>query len=43
MGPVHEMLPEDEIILCGVVLALGLVLGMATRFLVAFLRERRSA
>jgi hypothetical protein len=43
MDPVHEMLPEDEIILCGVVLAFGLVLGIATRLLVAFVRDRRSA
>jgi hypothetical protein len=43
MGPVHEMLPEDEILLCGAVLLFGIVLGAAARLIATFLRERRSA
>ena len=43
MEPIHEMLPEDEILLCGAVLLLGLVLGVVARLIVAFARERRSA
>lgn len=43
MEPIHEMLPEDEIILCGATLLLGLVLGVVARLMLAFVRERRSA
>jgi hypothetical protein len=42
MERLHEMLPEDEILMCGLVLLAGIVLGAAARWLVA-LRERRSA
>src|SRR5262249_34183021 len=42
MDRLHEMLPEDEILLCGLTLLVGAVLGAAARFLAA-LRERRSA
>ena len=43
MEPLHQMLPEDEILLCGAVLLLGLVLGAVTRLVVALVRERRAA
>jgi hypothetical protein len=43
MESVHQMLPEDEILLCGSVLLLGLVLGAVTRLIVAMVRQRRSA
>jgi hypothetical protein len=36
------MLLEDEILLCGLTLLIGIVLGAASRWLLA-LRERRSA
>jgi hypothetical protein len=42
MERLHEMLPEDEIFLCGLVLLVGVVTGAVARWLVA-LRERRSA
>ena len=42
MERLHEMLPEDEILLCGLTLLVGVVLGAAARLLAA-LRERRSA
>jgi len=34
------MLPEDEILMCGLVLLIGIVVGAAGRWLAA-LRERR--
>ncbi len=40
MERLHEMLPEDEVFLCGLVLLLGVVIGAAARWLAA-LRERR--
>ena len=43
MEPLHQMLPEDEILLCGAVLLLGLVLGAVTRLVVTLVRERRTA
>jgi hypothetical protein len=43
MEHLHEMLPEDEILLCGATLLLGLVLGAATRLVIAVLRERRAS
>jgi hypothetical protein len=43
MESLHDMMIEDEILLCGAVLLLGLVLGAVTRFAVALVRERRSA
>jgi hypothetical protein len=39
----HVMIPEDEILLCGVVLLLGIVLGVAARLTASVLRQRRSA
>ncbi len=42
MDPLHVMLPEDEIFLCGVVLLYGFLVGAAVR-LVAAWRERRTA
>lgn len=42
MGELHEMLPEDEILLCGTVLLFGLVCGALARLVVA-VRERRAA
>jgi hypothetical protein len=42
MDALHEMLVEDEIVFCGVMLLLGIVTGAAARF-VASLRERRVA
>ena len=43
MDPAHLMLPEDEIILCGVVLLFGIVLGVAARLVTSLVRQRRSA
>lgn len=43
MDPAHVMLPEDEILLCGVVLLIGLVLGVASRLVLSLVRQRRSA
>jgi hypothetical protein len=40
MDRFHEMLPEDEIFLCGLVLLIGIAVGAAARWLAA-LRERR--
>jgi hypothetical protein len=42
METLHAMLVEDEIILCGLTLLLGVVVGAAARGL-AVLRERRVA
>ncbi len=42
MDRLHEMLVEDEIIFCGLVLLLGIVSGAVARC-VAALRERRTA
>lgn len=33
MGNLHEMLIEDEIVFCGLVLLAGIVTGAATRWL----------
>lgn len=40
MGTLHEMLLEDEILFCGLVLVAGIVTGVVTRWLVG-LRERK--
>ena len=42
MDPLHVMLPEDEVFLCGMVLLYGFVIGVAAR-LVAAWRARRTA
>ena len=42
MDPLHVMLPEDEIFLCGMVLLYGFVIGAAVRLIAAW-RERRAA
>src|SRR5262249_44549892 len=42
MDAMHTLLPEDEIVLCFVVLCLGLALGAVSR-LVAQLFQRRAA
>jgi hypothetical protein len=41
MGSLHQMLPQDEIFLCGVVLLLGIIAGALTRLAAAW-RERRT-
>ncbi len=41
MGRLHEMLIEDEIVLCGVILLVGIVIGAAARIVLA-IRERRT-
>jgi hypothetical protein len=43
METVHQMLPEDEVIMCGTVLLLGIVLGVAARLVASMVRQRRSA
>jgi hypothetical protein len=40
MGGLHEMLIEDEILLCGVVLLLGVATGVAARWVAALLGRR---
>ena len=40
MEALHVMLPEDEIFLCGMVLLYGIILGAATRLMVAWRRRR---
>jgi hypothetical protein len=42
MGTLHQMLPEDEILLCGVVLLCGVLAGALARLAVAW-RGRRAA
>jgi hypothetical protein len=42
MERLHEMLVEDEILFCGLVLLFGAAAGAAARWLAA-LRERRAA
>ena len=42
MGTLHQMLPEDEILMCGVVLLCGVLAGALARFVAAW-RERRAA
>jgi hypothetical protein len=42
MDTLHEMLIEDEIIFCGLVLLLGIVTGAVARCIIA-LRGRRIA
>ena len=42
MNDFHQMLPEDEILLCGLTLLLGVVSGLLARLVVA-VRERRTA
>jgi hypothetical protein len=42
MEPLHYMLPEDEIFLCGVVFLYGLLAGGAIRLWASW-RERRTA
>ena len=41
MEAFHQMLPQDEILLCGVVLLCGVLAGALTRLLAAW-RERRT-
>ena len=41
MGSLHQMLPEDEILLCGVVLLCGVLAGAVTRLAAAW-RGRRT-
>jgi hypothetical protein len=40
MERLHEMLPEDEVLMCGLVLLIGVVIGALARCLAA-LGERR--
>ncbi|HEX5270119.1 MAG TPA: hypothetical protein VFW33_06530 [Gemmataceae bacterium] len=40
MEHLHQMLPEDEVFMCGLALLVGVVLGAVARGLAA-LRERR--
>lgn len=42
MNTLHEMLLEDEILLCGLTLLIGIVMGAGARWLTV-LRERRAA
>jgi hypothetical protein len=42
MDALHEMLVEDEIVFCGLMLLLGVVSGAVAR-VIASLRERRVA
>jgi hypothetical protein len=42
MDTLHEMLVEDEILFCGLMLLFGVVTGAVARWVVA-LRERRPA
>ena len=42
MGGLHEMLVEDEIVFCGLMLLLGIVTGAAARCIAAW-RGRRTA
>jgi hypothetical protein len=42
MERLHEMLPEDEFFISGLVLLMGIVFGAAARLLAA-LRERRAS
>ena len=42
MDAFHQMLPEDEILLCGAVFLLGLISGGLIRLLAAW-RGRRTA
>ena len=39
MEPIHYMLPEDEIFLCGMVLLYGVIIGAAVRLAVFFRRR----
>jgi hypothetical protein len=41
MDPVHFMLPEDEIFLCGAVLLYGFLIGGVARVVAAW-RKRRA-
>jgi len=42
MDGLHEMLIEDEIVLCGLTLLFGILSGAVARF-IAGIRERRAA
>jgi hypothetical protein len=42
MGGLHDMLLEDEILFCGVMLLFGVVVGTVARWITAP-RERRKA
>jgi hypothetical protein len=42
MNALHEMLIEDEIVFCGLVLLLGVIAGALARTTI-WLRERRAA
>ena len=42
METLHEMLVEDEILFCGLMLLFGVITGAVARWVVA-LRERRAA
>jgi hypothetical protein len=40
MEPLHHMLPEDEIFLCGVVFLYGLIAGAVVRLAVSWWQRR---
>jgi hypothetical protein len=42
MGHLHEMLIEDEIIMCGTVMLAGILTGIVSRVVYA-IRQRRAA
>ena len=42
MDRLHEMLIEDEIVFCGLMLLVGIIAGAVTRCVVGF-RNRRTA
>ena len=40
MNKLHEMLLEDEILFCGIVLAAGVVFGAVSRWLASLLERK---
>ena len=40
MESIHEMLVQDEIFLCGIVLLFGVIIGAAARLVYALLKRR---
>lgn len=42
MNRMHEMVIEDEIVMCGAVLLLGFVIGVALRLSTAWKNQRRA-
>jgi len=42
MNQLHQMLPEDEILLCGLTLLVGIGVGALARMLFALLQRRSS-